>query len=125
MNETHLEKLTFALLDREQGVPEPPAVSKEDHSLPAWYKSIREVPLDELSIGDIGRAIRQNIHLGHVVPLALHRLLSEPLAGDMYDGELLASLKSVPREYWANHETDRLSLKSAMEMLLRQEAVPS
>jgi|GEM_PF-1878126 hypothetical protein len=121
MIEKNPKRLTFALLDRKRGVPEP--APSEEYPLPAWYRSVRELPLDELGIEDISKAVRQNIHLEQVVPLALRRLESEPLAGEMYDGELLVSLKSVPLEYWSKHEAERLSLKSAVEAALQEEAI--
>jgi hypothetical protein len=113
--------MTFALLDRERGVPEP--ASGDEYPLPAWYRIVREVALDELGVEDISKAIRQKIHLEHVVPLALRRLESEPLAGEMYEGELLVSLKSVPLQYWSKHEAERLSLKSVIETALQEEAI--
>jgi hypothetical protein len=123
MIEKNPASLTFALLDRERGVPELAPAFGREYPFPAWYRSVREVPLNELSVEDISKAIRQSIHLEHVVPLALRRLEAEPLAGEMYDGELLVSLKSVPLDYWPKHEAERLSLKSAIEAALQEEAI--
>ena len=78
------------------------------------------MPLDELGIEDISKALRQNIHLEQVVPLALKRLQMEPLAGEMYDGELLASFKSVPADYWPKHPAERQSLNSVIGAVLQE-----
>jgi hypothetical protein len=121
MIEKSVRRLTFALLDRERGIAEPPPVSGDEYPLAAWYRSVREVPLDEFKVEDISKAIRQNVYLEQVVPLALRLLKSEPLAGELYDGELLASLKAVPSQYWSQHEDERLSIKSAIEAALRME----
>jgi len=107
--------VTFAILDQEKGVPAPPLASGEEYPLPAWYRTVRELPLDELGVEDICKACRQNIHLEHVVPLALQLLETEPLSGALYDGELLVSLKSIPPDYWSKHEDERLLLKSLIE----------
>ncbi|MBI3412122.1 MAG: hypothetical protein HY040_27640 [Planctomycetes bacterium] len=122
MTESRSSPLTFALLDRQKGIPEPGPLSGDEYPLPGWYRCVREVPLDQLSVEDLARAIGQNIHLEHMVPRALRLLESQPLAGEKYEGELLASLKSVPLEYWSRNETDRVALKSVAKSAIREEA---
>jgi hypothetical protein len=119
--EMSAERLTFALLDRARRIAEPGPASGEEYPLEAWYRSVRDLPLDELTTEDLSRALRQNIHLDHIVPLALKILGAEPLAGEMYDGELLVSLKAVPPRYWSRHEDERRSLRSSIEAALRME----
>jgi hypothetical protein len=114
-------RLSFALLDRRNGVPEPGPALGDEYPLAAWYRAVREVPLEELTVEDISKAVRQNVHLENVVPLALRLLASEPLAGEMYDGELLASLKAVPAQYWLQHQDERRSLQGVAEAALRSE----
>jgi contact-dependent growth inhibition (CDI) system CdiI-like immunity protein len=121
MIEKNAKRPTLALLDRERGIAEPVPPAGDEHPLAAWYRSVREVPLDDLTVEDISKAIRQNVHLEHVVPLALRFLKSEPLAGEMYEGELLVSFKAVPSQYWSQHEGERLFLKSVVEAALRME----
>ncbi|HEY3857555.1 MAG TPA: contact-dependent growth inhibition system immunity protein [Verrucomicrobiae bacterium] len=116
-------RASFATLDKEKGLPESPPASGEEYPLPAWYRSIRDVPLDELGIEDISKAIRQNIHLENVVPLALRRLQTEPLAGEMYEGELLASFKCIPADYWSKHPTERQSLNLVISAVLQEAEV--
>jgi CDI immunity proteins len=118
MIERNPQCLTFALLDRMHGVPDPPPTAGEEYPLPAWYRAVRELPLNELGVEDICKACRQNIHPEQVVPLALGLLESEPLTGEMFDGELLLSLGSIPVDYWSSHESERLSLKSVIEAAL-------
>jgi hypothetical protein len=98
-----------------KGLPDlPPAIGKE-FPLPAWYRAIQKVPLESLSIENIAKACRQQIHLDHVVPIALRRLQSDPLAGYMYDGELFASLKSVPQEHWREYKHDTVKLREIIK----------
>jgi hypothetical protein len=108
------EHNTFSMLDKEKGIPELPPVTADEYPLPAWYRAVRDVPLRELSPEDLSKANRQQIHPDHVVPTTLALLQSDPLAGDMYDGELLVSLSSVPPEYWSAHADQTEALKSVI-----------
>lgn len=64
-------------------------------SLDEWFSSIVDAPLDELDVGDIARAIRQDLFLVHVLPRAESILRGDPLAGDDYDGQLISSIASL------------------------------
>ena len=64
-------------------MPEPGLASDNEYPLAAWYRFIREVPLDQLGLEDIAKATRQQVHIEHVVPLALRLLQADPLAGEM------------------------------------------
>jgi hypothetical protein len=123
MNQKRRERLTFASLDRQMGLPSLPAPTAEEYPLPAWYRAVYNKPLDELAVEDICKACRQKIHLEHIVPRALSLLKTDPFAGEMFDGELLASLKPVPPEYWAKNPAERLALVSLAESVLRHESV--
>jgi hypothetical protein len=118
-----LRHLTFAQLDRTEGIADVLPASGEKYPLPAWYRTVRDVPLEKLALEDICKACRQQIHLEQVVPLALTLLESDPLAGEMYDGELLTSLNAVPRDYWSSHEAERQSLKAMIEAALSAETI--
>ena len=110
--------ITFAELDKQKGTPYPVTPAGEEYSLPSWYRSVRDVPLNKLQVEDISRACRQNIHLVHVIPLALNMLEANPLAGEMYDGELLVSLKAVPTDYWDAHVNDKLACRAIIEKVV-------
>jgi hypothetical protein len=122
MNGEKHNPLTFAILDREKGISELPPATSEEYPLPAWYRAVREIPLEELSVEDICKACRQQIHLEQVVPMALRILQSNPVAGEMYDGELLVSLKSVPIGYWLKCSEDATTLKEIVEKALALDA---
>lgn len=64
-------------------------------SLDEWFSSILDIPIDELEVGDVARAIRQDIFLAEVLPKAEVILRKEPLAGEDYDGQLISSIASV------------------------------
>ncbi|MCU6305002.1 contact-dependent growth inhibition system immunity protein [Enterobacter quasiroggenkampii] len=63
-------------------------------SLDEWFYSILDIPIDELSIFDISRSIRQDVFLEYVLPRAEVFLYEEPLAGD-YDGQLLYDISML------------------------------
>lgn len=64
-------------------------------SLDEWFSSILDVPLNELDVGDISRAIRQDLFLADILPIAEVILKEEPLAGEDYDGQLISSIASL------------------------------
>jgi hypothetical protein len=101
-----MHPLSFAKLDLVKGYRPLPPPTENEYPLPAWYREVYETPLDELTVFDVCRACQQRIHLEHIVPLAFRLLSIEPLAGERYDGELIASLIGFPREYWPAHLAD-------------------
>lgn len=69
--------------------------SNNRSSLDEWFSSILDVPIDELEVGDVARAIRQDIFLAEVLPKAEVILRKDPLAGEDYDGQLISSIASL------------------------------
>ena len=78
-----LPKLTFAILDTKKGIPYSDYTTEEEYPLPAWYRSIRNIPLDDLGVEDISKACRQGVHLEQVVPLAFKLIKANPVEGEM------------------------------------------
>ncbi|WP_033790222.1 contact-dependent growth inhibition system immunity protein [Pantoea septica] len=64
-------------------------------SLDEWFNGILDIPLDELDVGDIARAIRQDLFLAEILPRAEVILRQDPLAGEDYDGQLISSIASL------------------------------
>lgn len=67
-----------------------------DSSLTSWYKGIREIPIKEMEVGDICRAIRQELFLPCVLPVAFRLAIDDVATGELYDGELVAALAVLP-----------------------------
>jgi hypothetical protein len=62
---------------------------------------LRHVPLKDLTIEDLRLLIGQEIGLPFLVPLALDRLSDNPWAeGNMYPGDLLKAVVTVPPNFW-------------------------
>ena len=72
-------------------------------SLDEWYVSIRDTELSGLRDSDLARACRQQLFLEEVIPEVIERLNVNPLAGDIYEGELMLSIKPVPKGFWLDH----------------------
>ncbi|ENN8379000.1 hypothetical protein ACAX46_004475 [Providencia rettgeri] len=73
-------------------------VSKEHASpLDDWFYRIIDIPISKLSIEDICCAIRQKLFLEVTLPYANTILKDEPLAGEYYDGELIAAIASLSK----------------------------
>jgi hypothetical protein len=89
---------TFSQLDKNNA-----AKGQMDSGLGKWYESVKNVPIEELTIDDLARALRQKVHLQSVVPIVLETLEKDPLAGHQYEGELISALSRVPSELW-NHQ---------------------
>jgi len=86
-------------------------------SLEVWYQSIRDVPLGDLPIGDVARSCRQALFPDEVLPIAIGRLREDPMAGEQYDGELLASLRAVPDSFWRRRDDLRGELAEILAEL--------
>lgn len=67
-------------------------------SLDEWFNSVLDIPFDKLDVGDIARAIRQDLFLADILPIAEVILRNDPLAGDDYDGQLISSIASLNSE---------------------------
>ena len=108
------DSLTFRNLEHAAGVE---IENEPSSSLELWYSSVRDKPLNDLSEEDLCKACRQTLYLDSVVPVSLARLATNPLAGEMYDGELLAAVASVPPELWANNASLKEQLRKLIQSL--------
>lgn len=69
---------------------------RKNHSfLDEWFNGILVIPLDELDVGDVARAIRQELFLAEILPRAEVILKQDPLAEEDYDGQLISSIASL------------------------------
>lgn len=84
---------------------------------------LRKVPLNELTTDDLRFLVGQKIGLAHILPIAFELLAENPtIAGEMYPGDLLWAVASVPADFWdANaHLNDELvDLTPIIESLYR------
>ncbi|HSZ54568.1 MAG TPA: contact-dependent growth inhibition system immunity protein [Tepidisphaeraceae bacterium] len=65
---------------------------------------LRRKPLREFTVEDLRIMVGQHLGLSFLVPLSLDRLEQDPfIAGDMYPGDLLASVLRIPEAFWKSH----------------------
>lgn len=83
-------------------------------ALEKWYARVADVPIDQLGIDDLCRAVRQRIFLEHVVPLALAHVKADPSSGALFDGELAQALARIPRSFWESNPHVLLSVRPVL-----------
>lgn len=110
--------VTFKQIEKLKGIKELPNNEFREYPLPAWYGAVRTKPLDKFSVEDLCKACRQNIYPEFVVPAALVRLKSRPLAGYLYNGELVVAMKGVRKSYWSQHIEEANLLKQIVHQSL-------
>lgn len=57
--------------------------------LDKWFISLVNKQIEELSVLDISRMLRQEIFPDIAMPVTFERLMENPYEGEMYDGQLL------------------------------------
>ncbi|WP_330985921.1 MULTISPECIES: contact-dependent growth inhibition system immunity protein [Enterobacterales] len=75
----------------------------QQSSLEQWFETIVDIPLDKLSIEDLCRAIRQDLCVTQLLPRVLDVLTQDPLAGEYYDGEVIAAVATIKPEILKNN----------------------
>ncbi|QXI02801.1 hypothetical protein HV782_012715 [Pseudomonas monsensis] len=90
--------MTFRELEKKYSV----AWSPEDpmSSLSEWYLSVRDTDFDNLEVGDVCRALRQDLFIADLLTFATRFLSEDVLTGDRYDGELISALADIKADYW-------------------------
>lgn len=90
------------------------------------------VPISELSVENLRMLIGQKIGLKFLVPVAVDILAVNPLAeGAMYKGDLLASVATIPENFWQEHpelNNQVVEIKNELETIvgtIKEELVPS
>lgn len=82
---------SFSRLDAVAGAKPPMGPT----ALEVWYRKARSVTLGALDAASVAQALRQGVHPRLVAVRAIELLAADPLAGEQYPGELLASLASA------------------------------
>ncbi|BFT74078.1 contact-dependent growth inhibition system immunity protein [Paenibacillus sp. P36] len=77
--------------------------------------TLRRKPLKDFTNDDLTRMIFQKFSLNYLVPLAITRLVDNPLnSGNYYTGDLLCSLLKVNQDFW----NDNLELKEEFDLIV-------
>lgn len=93
--------LTFQQIEQAKGIKY--SADYEHSPLSDWYHRMRDVPLSAFGIEDLCKSVRQDLYPDHVIPVAIDALEKEPMAGEMYDGELALSFRFVSDNFWSKN----------------------
>ena len=88
--------------------------------LERWYEAVRDKPIGVFTIEDLSRACRQQVFPSAVIPIVIETLRKEPLAGEMYDGELIVAMTHIDREYWASHPSQALEVVAIANVVIQK-----
>ena len=98
------------------GITEP--VIDSSYSLPKWYERIRSLKIGDLTDGDLARMLRQDLYVEYILLEVLERLESNPLTGEMYEGELITAFSKVKTAYWVQSDEVKGGLLSIVDALV-------
>lgn len=93
--------LTFSDLESQSGFCDDS--TEPVSSLTKWYKSVRRLPFTEFDDRDLCVSCRQQIFVDAIFPTVVARLEENTTAGDMYEGELIVAVASLPDIFWQTH----------------------
>lgn len=79
-----------------------------------WYHGLRKIPISEFCVEDLCKCIRQNIYIAHIIIYVINVLKNNSLAGEIYDGELAVSLKTIDSAFWVNHIVEKNQIKEIL-----------
>ncbi|BAN95174.1 hypothetical protein E05_04080 [Plautia stali symbiont] len=89
----------------------------QQSSLELWFECVIDIPLEELAVEDLCRAIRQELCVDQLMPRVLDVLTEDPLAGEYYDGELIAALSTIKREVLKEQKHIFIQIKQLINQL--------
>ncbi|CAI1763046.1 Uncharacterised protein [Serratia grimesii] len=85
--------------------------------LELWFDRVIDIPIEELGVEDLCRAIRQDLCVDQLMPRVLEVLTEDPLAGEYYDGELIAALSTIKSEVLKDHKCIFIQIKQLINQL--------
>jgi len=109
-----IDHTRFADLERAAGQNYEP-VEGDKWPLEEWYAKVRQIPITQMSVGDLATACRQDVWTAQVILVMIEVLKGDPYAGELYDGELVVALKLVPVEFWKQNPELAQAVKAVVE----------
>ena len=77
-----------------------------EYSLVKWHNDIINKTPDELTTADVARMLRQGEYMDIAMDKAIAMLKADPYAGELYTGELIASLLEVDKGILYDRKTE-------------------
>ncbi len=100
------DPVTFRILAARDGITLPDPLP-QDWPLEKWFAAMFDVPIEDFSVFNLARSCRQNMYVDEVMPYCLTALDTNPLAGELYNGELLVAVITLCTDYWKTHFDQR------------------
>lgn len=69
--------------------------TESECTLDIWYNKLINKTVDEIEVVDVTRMLSQNVLINLGIKKAMDILFDDPLAGEMYEGQLLELLYSI------------------------------
>lgn len=89
----------------------------QQSSLEQWFECVIDIPLEELTVEDLCRAIRQDLCIDQLMPGVLAVMRDDPLAGEYYDGELIAALSTIKEKDLKDHKGTFIKIQNIINQL--------
>lgn len=89
----------------------------QQSSLEQWFERIIDIPIEELTVEDLCRAIRQELCIAQLMPRVLEVMIDDPLAGEYYDGELIAALSTIKESDLKDQRNTFIQIKQVINQL--------
>lgn len=85
--------------------------------LEQWFERVIDIPIEDLTVEDLCRAIRQEVCIDQLMPKVLDVLTEDPLAGEYYDGELIAALSTIKGDVLKEQKSSFIQIKQVINQL--------
>lgn len=69
--------------------------SEELFPLQKWYNNLIDKNIDDLSIADVLKMIRQKVFMDIAISKSIEFLKRDPFAGELYEGQLLEKISQI------------------------------
>lgn len=89
----------------------------QQSSLEQWFERVIDVPIEDLTVEDLCRAIRREVCIDQLMPKVLDVLTEDPLAGEYYDGELIAALSTIKGGDLKEQKSSFIQIKQVINQL--------
>ena len=76
------------------------------NTLDEWFNSIMNKEVEELTVADIGRMLRQRICSVIAIGRAIEMLEEDPFTGELYEGQLMMNLCNAKEKYLCKRYDD-------------------
>ncbi|KAF2410983.1 contact-dependent growth inhibition system immunity protein [Pseudomonas antarctica] len=94
---------TFREIDEGKGFKWEVEPDPDESALESWHRSILDTQITDLDIGDLCRAVRQDLYTPELLPVVVRELDKEVLVGFLDEAELLKGTSKLSEAIWAKN----------------------